>query len=91
MLASAENKQKQYEGKIKSDIKKQQDRLEERIKERRMRSEAGSVKKSKIKDEEDKEFNSPYNQHKDSRFEYFESPVISTRQNGRNRPLTSSV
>ena len=34
-------------GKIKNDIKKQQDRLEERIKERKLRSENGSVKKSK--------------------------------------------
>lgn len=39
------------QGKIKNDIKKQEDRLEERIKFRKMRSETGS-RKSKVDSEE---------------------------------------
>ena len=61
----------QAETKIKTDIKKQNTRLEERIKERRMRSEAGSVrgsaKKDKLKEDEGLQ-SSPYYHNKDCRF-----------------------
>ena len=71
MLSQAENKQIQVETKINTDLKKQNTRLEERIKERRMRSEAGSVrgsvKKDKLNDGEGHQ-NSPYYPNKDSRF-----------------------
>ena len=76
-------------GKIKNDIKKQQDRLEERIKERKLRSENGSVKKSKA-DSRGKQANSP---RKDSRMEYFDQqPLAMMIGSSRgHRPLTSSV
>lgn len=48
MLNLAQNKKIELESKINTDLKKQEVRLEERIRQRKMRSEAGSVKKYNI-------------------------------------------
>lgn len=75
MLTLAENKKTQIEGKINTDIKKQQDKLEQRLKERKMRSEAGSVKKFKLTAQKEVESPGPKRQTgKDPRFEYFDTP-----------------
>lgn len=73
ILSHAEKRSNQFEGtlcdnsgKVQNDIKKQEDRLEVRIKQRKMRSENGSVKKSKV---DSRGQDSPRNF--DSRMEYF--------------------
>ena len=48
ILAQAEKKSEALHNKISKDIKRQEDRLEKRIKERKLRSENGSVHKMKI-------------------------------------------
>ena len=51
ILVNADKKDKVSTNKIKNDIKQQEDRLEKRIKERKLRSENGSVHRFKLSSE----------------------------------------